>query len=251
MNGSKTSEARTPRSAERFLLNGERTLPQPRQRRRRTPDAAEAEILDAAERLLRRVPLAELTIDRLMATTGLSRPSFYQYFSDVYELLARLAERHVKVVSQITRRYGDYIFAISEPNLMSKEAAAVRQANFVELCKEHRKHWHFHRLLIQSSVLDRRGRRIYRNYVRAMGQNAAALIRQLQTRGIARSLDPDETGLALHLMMEFYMLERVVDGPGSNFKKVATTLTTIWEKVIYCDLPHLRRASKVKATASC
>jgi len=232
-------------SAERSLLNGKRTLPEASKRRRRTAGAAEAEILDAAERLLRRVPFSELTIERLMATTGLSRPSFYQYFADLYELLSKLAERHVAVVSQITRRYGDYIFGVSETELVSKEAGAVRQANFIELCKEHRKHRHFHRLLIQSSALDPRGRRIYRNYIRAMARSAAALIRQLQSRGVAGSLDPDETGLALHLMMEFYMFEKVVEGPGSNFEKVAETLRAIWEKVIYGELPpatrHLRR----------
>jgi TetR/AcrR family transcriptional regulator, ethionamide resistance regulator len=222
-------------------------MPEPRKRRRRTPDAAEAEILDAAEQLLRRVPFVDLTIDRLMAATGLSRPSFYQYFTDLYELLAKLAERHVKVVSQITSRYADYIFGISGKDLVSEEAAAVRHANFVELCKEHRRHRHFHRLLIQSSALDLRGRRIYRNYIRAMGQNAAGLIRQLQRRGIARSLNPDETGLALHLMMEFYMLEKVVEAPASNFEKVAETLTTIWEKVIYGELPARRPAATRKS----
>ena len=37
-------------------------------RRRRAPEIAESEILDAAERLLRRVPFRKLTIGALMAT---------------------------------------------------------------------------------------------------------------------------------------------------------------------------------------
>lgn len=54
------------------------------------------------------------------------------------------------------------------------------------------------------------------------------------------SLDPDETGLALYLMVEFYLFERVVDGPGSDLEKVADTLKTIWEKVISDELPRFR-----------
>lgn len=209
-------------------------------RRRRTPEAAESEILDAAERLLRRAPFQKLTIDGLMATTGLRRPSFYQYFTDLYEVLAKLAQRHVKVVSQVTQRYADYILDMSESELVSEEAAAVRRANFVELCKVHRKDGYFHRLLLQSAALDPRVKRIYRNYIRTMAQRTADLIRQLQRRGIGASLDPDETGLALHLMVEFYLLEKVVDGPGSDLEKVADTLKTIWEKVIYGELPRFR-----------
>ena len=219
-------------------------------RRRRTPDRAESEILEAAERLLRRLPFRKLTVNGLMATTSLRRPSFYQYFDDLYQVLAKLAERHVKVVSQLTERYAQYIVGMSEGDLVSDESAVVRRTNFVELCQEHRKHRYFHRLLMQSSALDPRVRRIYRSYVRALGRNSADLIRQLQDRGIALSLDPDETGLALSLMSEFYIFQRVVDGPLSDLKKVADTLTTIWEKVIYGELPRFKSVSVSKGNTA-
>ena len=51
-------------------------------RRRRTPEEAEGEILDAAEAFLREHPFRDLTIDEVMDGTGLSRPSFYVYFRD-------------------------------------------------------------------------------------------------------------------------------------------------------------------------
>jgi hypothetical protein len=51
-------------------------------------------------------------------------------------------------------------------------------------------------------------------------------------------LDPDETALALCLMTEFYVFEKVVDGPGSNLEKMADTLQTIWELVVYGGLPR-------------
>src|SRR3954453_6264175 len=59
-------------------------------RRRRSPAEAEREILAAAERFLRERPLRELTIDEVMAGTGLSRPAFYVYFRDRHDLILRL-----------------------------------------------------------------------------------------------------------------------------------------------------------------
>ena len=75
----------------------------PGRRRRRTPEAAEREIVDAAEALLREKPFRELTVDDLMRRTGLSRPSFYVYFRDRHDLV-------LKVVEHI----GGELFAMSE-----------------------------------------------------------------------------------------------------------------------------------------
>src|SRR4051812_33380753 len=63
-----------------------------RRGRRRTPAEAEKEILDAAERFLRKGPLREMTIDEVMTDTGLSRPAFYVYFKDRHELVLRLIQ---------------------------------------------------------------------------------------------------------------------------------------------------------------
>ena len=66
-------------------------------------EAAEREIVDAAEALLREKPFRELTVDDLMRRTGLSRPSFYVYFRDRHDLV-------LKVVEHI----GGELFAMSE-----------------------------------------------------------------------------------------------------------------------------------------
>ena len=61
-------------------------------RRRRTPEEAAQEILDAAEAFLRERPFRDLTIDEVMDGTGLSRPSFYVYFRDRHHLALKLIE---------------------------------------------------------------------------------------------------------------------------------------------------------------
>ena len=218
-------------------------------RRRRAPDIAESEILEAAERLLRRVPFRKLTIGGLMATTGLRRPSFYQYFDDLYQVLARLAQRHVKIVSQYVQRYTERILNMSDVDMASAEGAAIRRGQWLQFSKAYRRNRHFHRLLIRSSSLDPEVRRIYRSYVGEMAQQTADLIRGLQGRGIATSLDPDETGLALHLMTESYMFEKM-DGHAPDVGKVANTMERIWEKVIYGELPGVVSVAKDKAAGA-
>ena len=53
---------------------------------------AEAEIVAAAEALLRERPFRELTVDEVMRRTDLSRPSFYVYFRDRHHLILRVVE---------------------------------------------------------------------------------------------------------------------------------------------------------------
>ena len=62
-------------------------------RRRRSPEVAEQEIIDAAEGLLRERPFRELTVDEVMRRTELSRPSFYVYFRDRHHLVLKVVER--------------------------------------------------------------------------------------------------------------------------------------------------------------
>ena len=62
-------------------------------RRRRSPEVAEQEIIDAAEALLRERPFRELTVDEVMRRTDLSRPSFYVYFRDRHHLVLKVVER--------------------------------------------------------------------------------------------------------------------------------------------------------------
>src|SRR5436190_15791179 len=75
-----------------MLVSTKEVLPKPSKRRRRSPELAEREILDAAESFLRERPFRDLTVDEVMARTTLSRPSFYVYFRDRHHLAVRLVE---------------------------------------------------------------------------------------------------------------------------------------------------------------
>src|ERR1700730_8175141 len=71
--------------------------PQPQatkpRRTRRLRDDAEREILDAAEALLAERSFGALSVDDLMARTGMTRSSFYHYFGSLDEVAVALMRR--------------------------------------------------------------------------------------------------------------------------------------------------------------
>ena len=76
-----------------FAMSAGRSSATGGRRRRRSPEVAEREIIDAAEELLRERPFRELTVDEVMRRTELSRPSFYVYFRDRHHLVLKVVER--------------------------------------------------------------------------------------------------------------------------------------------------------------
>src|SRR3954470_5785636 len=66
---------------------------QTKPRIRRLPGDAQRAILDAAEQLLAERPFRELSVDELMARTGMRRSSFYHYFRSLDEVAIALMRR--------------------------------------------------------------------------------------------------------------------------------------------------------------
>ena len=59
-------------------------------RHREQRESTRREILLAADRLLRERPYRELSVETVMAQTGLTRTAFYRHFDDVTDLVLRL-----------------------------------------------------------------------------------------------------------------------------------------------------------------
>jgi TetR/AcrR family transcriptional regulator, ethionamide resistance regulator len=67
--------------------------PNRRSRRDRRSDA-ESAILAASERLLQDVPVHQLEVRQIIAAAGVSRTSFYMYFSSKFDVIAALLARY-------------------------------------------------------------------------------------------------------------------------------------------------------------
>jgi AcrR family transcriptional regulator len=191
-------------------------------RRRRKPEVAETEILEAAENFLREHPFRELTIDDVMSRTGLSRPSFYEYFRDRHHLIMKLTERLTS--STYTR---------SEPWLSGSDLAEDLRATLEGLVELYVTRGHLLRALADAATHDPQAELSYRKMMTTFIEATAERIREAVERGVIEDLDAEQVATALVLMNERYLIEKLGNHPQADPKVVAATLLLIWQRVLY------------------
>ncbi len=80
--------------------------PARRARHREQRESTRREIIAAADRFLRERPYRELSVEVVMAETGLTRTAFYRHFDDVTDLLLRLLAELGSELYAIARALG-------------------------------------------------------------------------------------------------------------------------------------------------
>jgi TetR/AcrR family transcriptional regulator, ethionamide resistance regulator len=192
-------------------------------RRRRTPEAAQREIIAAAEDLLRERPFREMTVDEVMRRTGLSRPSFYVYFKDRHELLLRLVQHLAAELLVVANRW--YEAANAGPEELMDALNGV-----VSVYGEHGS---VMRALADAAVDDDDVETAYDALIHGFVQATATHIgRGIDAKEIL-PLDPHETAKALVWMGERYLYHCF--GPERQVarEKVVETLRTVWVRTLY------------------
>ena len=118
-------------SARPFRLSAARTADRPRAHAGTTD--TEIAIFEATERLLAQGSLNDLSVAQIISAAGISRATFYFYFSSKFAVLGGLLAR-----------LGDEIFQVVQPFVQRQEAVAPEQAlnesltAAVELWQRHR-----------------------------------------------------------------------------------------------------------------
>ena len=192
-------------------------------RRRRTPEVAEAEIVAAAEALLRERPFRELTVDEVMRRTDLSRPSFYVYFRDRHHLVLRVVEHLGKELRTMSQRW--YTGSGDGPAL-AREAMEGIVDVYVE-------HGPVLRALADAAADDPEVERVYGALVQSFVDVTRKHIDAEIAAGRVLPLDAGETARALVWMMERYLNLTLGRSTRTKPEMIAETLTTIWTRVLY------------------
>ena len=192
-------------------------------RRRRSPEEAEREILDAARRLLADQPSHEVTVGAIMAETTLSRKSFYVYFRDRYELLTRLVEplgaERDAIVAELWREGADM--------------ATGGRAALLALAALYARHGPLLRALAEASSQDREAKRAWRDFLEPVIVGHADKIREEIELGRIAGVDPEPTARALIGMNLQFFFDQLVDNPRPDLEGTADTLLTIWQRTLY------------------
>jgi AcrR family transcriptional regulator len=194
-------------------------------RERRRPEESEREILDAAEQLLRERPLSEITVAELMARTRLGRSSFYFYFDDLYDVVARLLARLEAALWEPAERWIEGSEGSPQEDIRRSLGGVV--AVWVT-------HGPVLRAIAEASLHDREVASLWRDGVieRFVDAVTDRLMEEI-SRGRIAHLHARETATALLLMNERYLMDTLGRVPQADGKTVAETLDRIWVRTLY------------------
>jgi TetR/AcrR family transcriptional regulator, ethionamide resistance regulator len=192
-------------------------------RRRRLPEEAEREILDAADPLLRELPLTEVTVSRIMAATTLSRNSFYVYFRDRYDLIVRLVER----------LRGDADATLDAYTSGAADDPEAKRAALAAAARLYADHGELLRALYDSAAHDDAAARAWAEFAEQTETALTALVRDEMRAGRITGLDPEPTVRALVAMNRACFLQQLVGRPGADVDALVDVLHEIWMRVLY------------------
>lgn len=200
----------------------------PRRQKRPPSGQVHGAVLAAAERLLERVSLEELTVRELAREAGVSRASFYFYFESKRAVVAALLESVL-----------DEIYEASKPWLERSDTApgdALRQAaaGSLEL-------WRRRGAVLRAAAETTRTSpeigELWRGHIERFIDAAAAQIERDRAAGVAPpdGLDSNALAAALIWMNErtFYVMTSVGEPALSDDPQLAETLAAIWLRAIY------------------
>jgi AcrR family transcriptional regulator len=202
-------------------------------RRRRRPEEAERAILAAARTFLSEHPFREMKVEDVMARTGLSRPAFYAYFKDRYELVTRLLEGIGGLLFAIDRRW-----LVGDPGLGREESAAILREALGGGAETFEAYGPVLRAISDASSYDGRVEEVYRFGLleRLVAAVAVRVARDVEAGLSPAGLDPQETARALVLMTERYLIDaygRPAAGPPRDRAAVVRTLEAVWIRTLY------------------
>ena len=203
--------------------------------RRHTPEEARQEILDSAARFLRKRDFRDLTVGEVMAGTTLSRPAFYQYFTDLHDLIVSLLGEIEAIMHQTA---SPWISGEGEP------IAALRESNrgVIETCIEHGP---IIRAIVEAAPLDERLEQAWSSFMQRWDDAVEAQIFAQQRDGLIPSMDARRTANALNSLDVNLVVAAFGRHPQDDPKVVIETMHRIWSSTLYGRPPRaLTQAGK-------
>lgn len=193
-----------------------------RTKRREQREQTRREILAAADRLLRERPYRELSVDLVMAQTGLTRTAFYRHFDDVTDLVLRLFADVGRELYDVAAGWG------AAAGEAYPAPARTGLAGIVDFFV---RHGPLVRAIADAAATDDRIERAYRDSMEGFIELTAQAFDRLAQAGLLEVGDTRALARALNLMNEAYLLEEFGREPFGDPDVALATLETIWLRV--------------------
>ncbi len=180
-------------------------------------------ILDSAEEFLWSHPFRDLTVSQVTLLAGTGRSAFYQYFSDLYELMETL----LNVTSEeIYDAAGPWLEEDAEPVLRLQETLS----GLVAICY---RHGPILRAIADAAGLDERLEQAWTGFVRVFEDLITERIEQQQVLGLIPPFAARPVAASLNRLNAAMMISQFGRRPRGNPHEVREALVRIWVSTLY------------------
>ena len=193
-----------------------------RARTREQREATRRQILAAAEAFLRANPHRELSVEVVMAQTGLTRTAFYRHFDDVTDLLLRLLSEA-----------GQELYAIADrwDHRADEPRSATAREELAEIVAFFVRHGPLVEAISEAAAVDERIERAYRGAFESFVEKTQLVLDRRVRAGLLDVPDTRAVALALNLMNRAYLLHEFGRVPRGDQDVAIATLEAIWLRV--------------------
>jgi len=182
-----------------------------------------AAILDAALEFIWSHPFRDMTVNSLMASTGLSRSAFYQYFNDLHDLMETLLDMLQDEIFAVT---GSWFKGAGDPVILLSESLA----GLVDVC------YRLGPILRATNDATATDKQLEMAWTQFLGQFDDAVTTRIeadQEQGLIPDFDARPIAIALNRLDAYTLIEAFGQRPRKQPEPVQDALARIWTSTLY------------------
>ena len=180
-------------------------------------------ILNAALDSIWSHPFRDLTVQSLMASTGVGRSAFYQYFKDLHEVMNALL---LMLQGEIFDVAKPWITGVGDPVVLMNEALA----GLVQVAY-HR--GPIYRAFFDAAATDDRSEKAWRQFLNGFDDAACARIEDDQKQDLIPDFNARSVAIALNRLDAYTLIEAFGQHPRNEPEPVREALARIWVSTLY------------------
>ena len=182
-----------------------------------------AAILDAALEFIWSHPFRDMTVNVLMASTGLSRSAFYQYFKDLHDLMESLLDLLKNEVYAVT---GPWFEGTGDPVILLNDSLA----GLVDVCY---RLGPILRSANDAAATDERYEKVWKQFIEQFDDAVTTRIEADQEQGLMPNFDARPVAEALNRLDVLTLLDAFGQHPRKQPEPVYEALSRIWISTLY------------------
>jgi AcrR family transcriptional regulator len=199
-----------------------RLTPQPTTRIEKSEKTRTA-ILNAALDFIWSRPFREMTVNELMASTGVSRSAFYQYFNDLHDVMESL----LKILQEEILNVDEpWLMGVGDPVGLMRETLS----GLVDVCYERGP---FLRAITDAATTDTRLEKAWMDFLSSFDDAGTARIEADQKQGLIPAFDANPVVFALNRLNAYTLIHAFGQHPRKQKEPVLEALEKIWISTLY------------------